>query len=92
MAGPDNSTGFIFAFADACIDRGYFPGFQTKHYVLLLVWDGKEKCIVLREMVSAVLPMPCRVWLCKGRLRRLLGDSLSLPAVPPDDVLPPYLC
>lgn len=91
MAIPDIYTGDIFRFADLCIDAGFFAGFRGKHYVLLLVWENTERCVIRRAMANAVLPRPCRVWICKGRLRRLLGDSHCLPADLSSGVLPPYI-
>lgn len=91
MAGPDIFTGDIFAFADLCINAGFFGALGDKHYVLLLRFWPKKGCEVRRADLNFPLPSPCRVWLAKGQRRFLLGDSHSLPADLSAGVAPPFL-
>jgi len=87
---PGIYTDDIFRLVDLCIDAGWFSPLSDKIYVLLLIWDGDNRCRVHRRQVTAVLPTPCRVWLVKGRTRYLLGDSDALPADLSAGVWPPY--
>ena len=91
MAGPDIYTKELFALADMCISAGYFPGLEDWRYVLLLRYLDGPRCEIRRAMVNCRLPMPCRVWLCKGRKRFLLGDSHCLPGDLADGVRPPFI-
>lgn len=95
-------TGEIFSFGDLCIGAGHFPGLEDRRYALLLVFaPGKSsptfsqdvfyRCEIRRDMVSALLPRPCRVWVVKGSVRHLLGDSDLLPVDLSSGVGPPYI-
>lgn len=90
MAGPDIYTSHLFALADAVIEAGYWPDLVDKRYVLLLRFGDGPRCEIRRAHCNCVLPMPCRVWCCKGRQRFLLGDSHSLPADLSAGVGPPF--
>jgi hypothetical protein len=81
----------IFRFVDLCIQEGYFPEINDFHYALLLVWGDGSKCEIRRAMVSVLLPTPCRVWLVKGRIIHLLGESFLLPLDLSSGVGPPYI-
>lgn len=81
----------IFRFADVCIEAGFFPGLEDQRYALRLVWDGVHAAEIRRRYVNCILPTPCRVWLVKGRLCGLLGDSASLPADLSAGVGPPFV-
>lgn len=91
MTGPDIYTKDIFFLADACIEAGCFLGLEDRHFVLFLVFGRTERCEIRRAYVSFRLPRPCRVWVCKGKLRYLLGDSHVLPLDLSDGVRPPFL-
>lgn len=85
------TTSQLFFLGDLCIDEGYFPGLSDRRYALWLVFSGDYCCEVRRAMVSALLPTPCRVWLVKGRVRCLLGDSDLCPLDLSDGVSPPFI-
>lgn len=91
MAALDIYTRDIFGFADLCIEAGFFPRLDDGHYVLLLSFEGMERCEIRRADGDCLLPSPCRVWLVKGRSLFLLGDSHSLPADLSGGVGPPYV-
>lgn len=91
MAGPDVYTASLFGLADACIEAGCFPGLEDKRYILLLRFTEGPRCEIRRAHVNCVLPLPCRVWCCKGAKRFLLGDSHVLPLDLADGVRPPFL-
>lgn len=91
MTALDIHTRDIFRFADVCIEAGFFPSLDDGHYVLLLSFEGMERCEIRRAYEGCVLPGPCRVWLAKGKSLFLLGDSHSLPADLSCGVGPPYI-
>ena len=91
MTRPDIFTSSIFAFADLCIEAGFFPALADKHYVLILRFWPRKGCEIRRAQIDFLLPSPCRVWLAKGTVRLLLGDSHSLPADLSAGVPPPFL-
>ena len=84
-------TADIFRIADLCLEAGYFPGLEDQRYALRLVFEGNVGAVIHRRQVNCVLPSPCRAWLVKGRICRLLGDTASLPADLSDGVGPPFL-
>ncbi|MBA7690477.1 hypothetical protein ES703_99005 [subsurface metagenome] len=81
----------IFRIADLCIEAGYFPGLEDGWYALRLVFEGDFGAVIHRRQVNCVLPRPCRIWLVKGRICRLLGDTASLPADLSAGVWPPFI-
>lgn len=91
MTGPDIFTSDLFALADLCIGEGCFPGLEDRRYALLLRFEGGPSCEIRRAMVNCLLPLPCRVWCCKGRRRYLLGDSHICPVDLSAGVRPPFL-
>lgn len=91
MTGPDIYTADIFRLADLCIEAGFLPGLEDGHFVLLLRFEGAPQCEIRRAQVNCLLPRPCRVWLAKGKMTKLLGDSHSLPADLSSGVRPPYV-
>lgn len=84
-------TADIFRLADLCIEAGCFPGLEDRRYALLLVFFDAARAEIHRADVSFLLPHPCRVWLVKGTVIELLGDSASLPGSLADGVRPPFL-
>ena len=84
------TTTDIFELADACIERGWYPGLAGRRYVLGMDVEGTERAIIHRKDVRFRLFCPCRVWLMSGNVRYLLGDSFALPGDLSDDVSPPY--
>ncbi len=91
MARPGVYTADIFKLADECLEAGYFSGLDDRRYVLVLRFKGSFRAEIHRAHVDCLLPSPCRVWLVKGKIRKLLGDSASLPAGLPDGVGPPFI-
>ncbi|MBA7484101.1 hypothetical protein ES707_19625 [subsurface metagenome] len=91
MTGPGIYTADIFGLADLCIEAGWFPDFDDKRYALLFGVKGMPRIEIRRVHVNFLLPHPCRVWLAKGKKRRLLGDSHSLPADLADGCRPPFV-
>jgi len=84
-------TSDIFRLADLCIDAGYYPGLDDLRYIVLLRWSGQDCAEIHRADPDEALPSPCRVWLVKGPLCELLGDSAALPADLSAGVSPPFL-
>ncbi|MBA7649697.1 hypothetical protein ES703_57495 [subsurface metagenome] len=84
------TTQDIWDIADACIERGYFPGLSGRRFVLGLEIPGQTRAIIHRAEVSFRLFQPCRVWLMSGHKRFLLGDSHALPGDLDCGVRPPY--
>ena len=91
MARPDIFTADIFRLADLCIEAGFCPGLEEKHYVLVLYPEWGFSAVVRRAELNFPLPRPCRVWLVRGKVRLLLGDSASLPADLSAGVGPPFV-
>ncbi|MBA7656941.1 hypothetical protein ES703_64870 [subsurface metagenome] len=91
MTGPDIHSADIFRFADLCIEAGFFPGLEDGHYVLLLKFEGLERCEIRRAYCNFLLPRPGRVWLAKGKKRFLLGDSHICPVDLSAGCRPPFL-
>lgn len=89
--GPGMFTEYIFKVADSCVESGCFPGLEDQRYALLLIFGVDSRAEIHRADVNCALPAPCRVWIVKGRLRYLLGDSASLPGDVPCAVRPPYV-
>ena len=84
-------TSDIFRLADLCIDAGYYPGLEDLRYIVLLRSSGRDRAEIRRADPDEALPSPCRVWLVKGPLCKLLGDSAALPADLSAEVRPPFL-
>lgn len=80
----------IFDLADACIERGWFPGLAGRRYVLGMDIEGSGRAIIHRDDVSFRLFCPCRVWLMSGKVRCLLGDSFALPGDLSEETRPPW--
>ena len=84
-------TADIFKLADLLIEAGYYPELEDRRYILVLRSTGSECWTIRREQVSCSLPKHYRVWLVKGKVQHLLGESDALPADLSAGVSPPYL-
>ncbi len=87
---PDMKSTDLFALVDLCIEAGFYPLLAGRRYVLGLQVQPAVRAILHREHECVTLASPCRVWVMRGDLCYLLGDSHALPGDLSSGTRPPW--